>query len=102
MDGDDLRKAIMAGQNPFAALGTSAGTTATDATALMTQMAILDNNRLLTRPHMQRGFGDEDVLEMQMMLQGLSGQGLQINPNNGWMMYGDDLYEDGLFNLLNL
>jgi len=87
MDSEDmLMYAMQQGINPFA--GPSSASTPTAAAPL------------LRKPH---GFGmDEDVLEMQMYMSQMQGKGVQVNPMNGWMMYGEDLYEDGLWNLMNM
>jgi len=87
MDSEDMLKFAMSqGINPFAASPSASTATA--------------GQRLLRKP---RGYGpDEDVLEMQMYMRQFQGTGVQVNPNNGWMMYGEDLYEDGLWNLMNM
>merc|ERR550537_1367424 len=51
-----------------------------------------------------RGFGDmgdsEDYMQMRMLMGQMQGTGASLNLANGAFMFGDDLYEDGLYNLL--
>merc|ERR1719300_594092 len=87
------------GQNPFAALGGATGAGGLNAAAL----AGLAQGRMLSKPRKVRGMIDEDnYLSMQLLMGQIQGQGVQINPTNGYLMYGDAMFEDGMFNLMNM